>query len=157
MEFYCDCCHDVCVLRRLHIYETLLTHFSFFYSVGVIFALYMVCSLFYNYFVLQLRGFDLIPRYSFFSLSDTTEFFRGCMDRLRHRSSDSWHFSNGGMGSSWGHGQGGYRGLAASHEEGTSMLGGPPGFLDEQDEEDDEPETPRPGGTGMDRSGVIRL
>lgn len=130
--------------------------------VGIIFMLYIVCSLFYNYFVLQLRGFDIIPRYSFFSFSDTVEFFRKCTDRIRPRTSDSWHFGNGGMGSSWGRsgGHGGYRGLAASHEEGASMLGGPPGFLDEQDDEDeDDPETPRPlgGGDGMNRNGVIRL
>ncbi|TCD70112.1 hypothetical protein EIP91_004841 [Steccherinum ochraceum] len=129
--------------------------------VGIIFMLYIVCSLFHNYFVLQLRGFDLIPQYSFFSFSDTIEFFRSCVDRIKSRSSsDTWHYGNGGMGNSWGRsGGGGYDGLAASHEEGASMLGGPPGFLDEMDdEEEDDPETPRAAGGGeMDRSGVIRL
>ncbi|KAH8094614.1 mannose-6-phosphate receptor binding domain-containing protein [Cristinia sonorae] len=100
--------------------------------VGIVFGLYIVCSVFYNYFVLQLRGFDLVPRYSLFSLGDTIEFIRGCVERIRSRGSDPWE---------------GYRGVSASHEEGVSILSGPPGFLDEEDEEED----------GMDRDGIIRL
>lgn len=107
--------------------------------VGIVFMLYVVCSLFYNYFVLQLRGFDLVPRYSFFSVGDTLDFFRRGVDRLRGRSSA---FGSGG----------GYRGLAVSHEEGVSILSGPPGYLDEQDDEEE-----LEAANGIDHNGVIRL
>ena len=50
-------------------------------------------------------------------------------------------------------GNGGYRGL---DEEQTGMLSGPPGYLDEQDE--DELEQPDSGHRdGMDPNGIIRL
>ena len=51
-------------------------------------------------------------------------------------------------------GNGGYRGL---DEEQAGMLSGPPGFLDEED--DEEPEHPVENGrpVGMDTNGVIRL
>jgi len=132
--------------------------FAIFISlVAVLFFSYIVGGSFYNYFILQLRGFDVIPRYSFISLSDTIEFFRNLVDRMRS-SSGNLHLGSGGMGRSWGHSDGGYRGLANSHEEQTSMLGGPPGFLDEEDEEEAAHETgsgaPPPG---MDSEGVIRL
>lgn len=92
------------------------------------------------------------------------EFFRSCIDRVKSRGSDSFHYgggSGGGISRSWGGSSSGYRGLAGSTEEGVSILGGPPGFLDEEDEEEEE-ETdrndPERGRTqGMNSDGVIRL
>ena len=133
------------------------------FSAGVLFMLYIIVGLLYNRYVLELRGFDQIPRYSLISFSDTMEFFRDCIDRVKSRASGSFHFgggSGGGMSRSWGGSGSGYRGLAGSREEQTSMLGGPPGFLDEEDEEEEnadrnDPERGRV--EGMDSNGVIRL
>lgn len=122
--------------------------------------LYIILGLLYNRYVLELRGFDQIPRYSLISFSDTMEFFRSCIDRVKSRASDSFHYSGGGMSRSWGGSGSGYRGLAGSREEQTSMLGGPPGFLDEEDEEEEATDgnDPERGQTqGMDSDGVIRL
>lgn len=76
------------------------------------------------------------------------------MERIKSRSSDNMHFGNGGMGGWRRPGNGGYRGV---DEEQTGMLSGPPGFLDE--EEDEEPEHPAENErhAGMDSNGVIRL
>lgn len=91
--------------------------------------LYVICGTAYNYFVLGIRGFDVMPRYSLCSLSDTVDFLR------------DWTFQYGGEGwrDNWGSGSGRYSGLASSREEEGEMVGGPPGLLDEEDEE---------GGTG---------
>lgn len=132
------------------------------------FALYIVGGTLYNRYVLELQGMDQIPRFSFFSLSDTVEFVRDCVERVKGRSSDAWQSRNWGAqgwdsAGSWGSsGRHGYSGLRSAPEESQTMLGGPPGFLDEQDDEDDEEaqrapseENGRP--SGMDSSGVIRL
>ncbi|KAI0361132.1 hypothetical protein OH77DRAFT_1390872 [Trametes cingulata] len=131
---------------------------------AVIFALYLLGGTLYNRYVLELRGLDQIPRFSFFSLSDTLEFFRSCVERVKDRSSDAWHsrsfggrsWSNG-HGGSWGSsGRHGYSGLGGTPDEAQTMLGGPPGFLDEQDEEEEAAspaqENARPSG-GMDSNG----
>ena len=103
--------------------------------------------------VLGLRGLDIIPRYSFFSLRDTISFFRMCFDKIKERSSDTLHFGNSGMGGWRRPGNGGYRGL---DEEQAGMLSGPPGYLDEQDDEEEEQHT-NGHPTGIDSNGVIRL
>ena len=115
---------------------------------------YIVIGSIYNYSVLGLRGLDILPRYSLFSLRDTINFFQICIGKIKQRSSDGMHFGNGGMGGWRRPGNGGYRGL---DEEQAGMLSGPPGFLDEDDE--DEPEHPAENGraAGMDSDGVIRL
>ena len=113
---------------------------------------YIIVGGFYNYTVLGLRGLDIIPRYSLFSFRDTINFFHICFDKIKERSSDTLHFGNGGMGGWRRPGNGGYRGLDEEH---AGMLSGPPGFLDEQDEEEEEHENGHPA--GMDSSGVIRL
>lgn len=116
---------------------------------------YIIAGAFYNFFILGLRGFDIIPRYSLFSLRDSIQFFRSCFGRLRERS-DALHFGTGGMGSWGSRVNGGYRGLAGSREEETGMLSGPPGYLDEEDEEDEQHHhDSRP--EGVDPNGVIRL
>ncbi|CDO73171.1 hypothetical protein BN946_scf185007.g226 [Trametes cinnabarina] len=132
---------------------------------AVLFALYIIGGTLYNRYVLELQGFEQIPRFSFFSFTDTVEFFRDCLARVKHRSSDAWHTrSLGGRGwssgGSWGSfGRHGYGGLGASPDEAEGMLGGPPGFLDEEDEDEEAPrhsaENARP--SGMDSNGVIRL
>ncbi|KAI9057072.1 hypothetical protein FKP32DRAFT_1584706 [Trametes sanguinea] len=132
---------------------------------AVLFALYMIGGTLYNRYVLELQGFDQIPRFSFFSFTDTVEFFRDCVSRVKDRSSDAWHTRNsrgGGWssGGSWGSsGRHGYSGLGATPDEAQTMLGGPPGFLDEEDEDEEAPRPPEEGGrpSGMDSSGVIRL
>ena len=147
-------------------------------SVAVLFTLYLVGGTLYNRYVLELRGVDQIPRFSFFSFSDTVELVRNCVDRVKYRSSDAWGSGNlgaqnwGSGGGSWGgSGRRGYGGLRSTPEEAETMLGGPPGWLDEQDEEDDEEaarQAPEPAHvsqaennpsqpSGMDQNGVIRL
>ncbi|GJE86288.1 autophagy-related protein 27-like protein [Phanerochaete sordida] len=122
---------------------------------GLLLMTYIVVGGFYNYTVLGLRGLDILPRYSLFSLRDTINFFQICFERIKERSSETLHFGNSGMGG-WRRPalNGGYRGL---DEEQTGMLSGPPGYLDEMDEE--EPPHPANGraAAGMDDSGVIRL
>ncbi|OBZ68375.1 hypothetical protein A0H81_11620 [Grifola frondosa] len=135
--------------------------------IAIIFILYMIVGILYNRYVLELRGFDQIPRYSFFSFSDTVALVRGFVDRVRERSSDAWHSRSGSMGnwgnsSSWGSRSGrGYHGLAASRDEETAIMAGPPGFLDEQDDEEMDAQPRNEHGTanpeGMDSNGVIRL
>ena len=137
--------------------------------------MYIIGGFLYNRYVLELRGMDQIPRVSFFSFSDTVEFVRDCMERARDRSAEAWHsrkwgahsWRSGGGGSWGGSGRHGYSGLRSTPEEAQTMLiGGPPGFLDEEDEEDEEapprpPPHPHPGvntrPSGMDVNGVIRL
>lgn len=51
-------------------------------------------------------------------------------------------------------GSDGYRGL---DEERTGMLSGPPGFLDEDDEDESEHSAENGRAAGMDLNGVIRL
>lgn len=109
--------------------------------------LYILVGTFYNRYVLELRGLDQIPRISFGGIGD---FFRGSVDKLRPA---SWHVGGGGRT------RGGYRGLA---EEEGGLMAGPPGFLDEQDEEEPHaaaagPEAHNTRPTGMDSDGVIRL
>ena len=139
------------------------------FRIAVTFTVYIVAGTLYNRYVLELRGMDQIPRISFFSFRDTVELVRECMGRLKGRSSDAWESRNWGAqdwsssGGSWGgSGRHGYNGLRATPEEAETMLGGPPGFLDEQDEEDEERghEAGGAGGggpSGMDANGVIRL
>ncbi|KAI0715100.1 hypothetical protein C8Q76DRAFT_619010 [Earliella scabrosa] len=118
--------------------------------VAVLFSLYIVGGTLYNRYVLELRGMDQIPRFSFFSLSDTVDFVRDCLERVKGRSYDSWQSRNWGAqdwgsGGSWGNsGRQGYSGLRATPEESQTMLGGPPGFLDEQSDEDEEAPPPPP-------------
>lgn len=102
-------------------------------SLAVLFALYMVLGVLYNRFVLELRGLDQIPRYSLFSFGDSVALFHRCVDWIRSRS--AWH-SDSGLG--WANGGSAYSGLAASHDEQEAIMHGPPGFLDEQDEEEEE-------------------
>ncbi|KAI0800825.1 mannose-6-phosphate receptor binding domain-containing protein [Fomes fomentarius] len=134
--------------------------------VAVVFALYIVGGTLYNRYVLELRGMDQIPRFSFFSFSDTVELVHECLERVKGRSSDAWQSrnwgaQNWGSGGSWGSSdRQGYSGLRATPEESQTMLGGPPGFLDEQSDEDEEAPPPcqedsRP--SGLDADGVIRL
>lgn len=107
--------------------------------------LYILVGTFYNRYVLEMRGLDQIPRISFGGIGD---FFRSSVDKLRP---SSWHIGGGGRTR-------GYSGL--SEEEG-GLMAGPPGFLDEQDE--DEPHTATGPGAqnvrsdGMASDGVIRL
>lgn len=108
--------------------------------------------MFYNYFILGLRGFNTIPRYSLFSFTDTVNFVRTCISRVKERSG-SLHLGSGGMGSWGGRFGGGYRGLAGSREEEAGMLSGPPGYLDEEEEEEHHENPPQ----GMDSNGGIRL
>lgn len=105
------------------------------------FMLYIIVGTFYKRYVLELRGFDQIPRLSIISFSGTMTWVRDRIDHIRDRSS--------GGGRSGGSG---YRGLGGEDEP---MMHGPPGYLDEQDE--DEPhdleaqtgsEGARPAGTG---------
>ncbi|KAH9858250.1 hypothetical protein C2E23DRAFT_718615 [Lenzites betulinus] len=114
---------------------------------AVVFALYMIGGILYNRYVLELQGLEQVPRFSFFSFSDTLEFFRDCVGRVREQSSDAWHSRSWGSspGGSWGSsGRHGYRGAVGTADEAQTMLiGGPPGFLDEQDDEDEEAATPR--------------
>jgi len=136
---------------------------------AILFTLYIVLGTLYNRYVLGLQGLEQIPRFSFFSFSDTVEFLRSCAARVRHQSSDAWHSRGRGSGR-WGGGNGwgrssgnGYSGLAGSREEEEAIIGGPPGFLDEEEEEDDQPhesdgDAGQTGGAaGMDSNGVIRL
>jgi cation-dependent mannose-6-phosphate receptor len=110
-------------------------------------VLYIVLGTLYNFLVLDLRGLDAIPRYSLVSLRDTVAFFRKWYARFADRSAGGGYYG-GRRSNTSGH----YRGLG-DEEEG--MLSGPPGFLDEQDDEEEQPNRgPR---TGMDPSGVIRL
>ncbi|TFK94941.1 mannose 6-phosphate receptor domain-containing protein [Polyporus arcularius HHB13444] len=136
--------------------------------ITVLFALYMVGGTLYNRYVLEVRGMDQIPRFSFFSLSDTVAFFRECVERVKDRSSDAWGSRSlgapdWGRGGSWNRsGRQGYGGLHGSPEEAQTMLGGPPGFLDESDEDEEAPAPPahtqeNSGAAGMDTNGVIRL
>ncbi|CCM03786.1 uncharacterized protein FIBRA_05933 [Fibroporia radiculosa] len=110
---------------------------------GTVFMLYILVGTWYNRYVLELRGFDQIPRISFIPLGSIVSSVHSWIDRLRYGSSD-------GRGV-------GYRGLA--EEEG--MLSGPPGFLDEQDEEDphegDAQRSEDTSPVGIDSDGVIRL
>ena len=95
------------------------------------------------------------------------------MDRVKSPSSRPWH-ANGGVRSwdqqrSWGGGRvggrvgGPYNGLARTREEEEAIIGGPPGFLDEQDDDENENVGEREGSrsdprpTGMDADGVIRI
>ncbi|KAI0718869.1 hypothetical protein C8T65DRAFT_569940 [Cerioporus squamosus] len=116
--------------------------------IAVLFTLYIVGGTLYNRYVLELRGMDQVPRFSFFSFSDTVEFVRECVERVKDRSSDAWQSHNWGAqnwdrGGSWGSsGRQGYSGLHASPEEAQTMLGGPPGFLDEEDEDEEAPAPP---------------
>ncbi|KAI0783341.1 hypothetical protein C8Q75DRAFT_702697, partial [Abortiporus biennis] len=134
-----------------------------FTIIFVLFGLYFFSGIMYNYFVLQLRGFDVIPRYSLESLRDTIDFLKDCVIALWSRATSSFHSSSGISHRSWGNGGGGYRGLSSSREESTSILGGPPGFLDEDEDEEAAPglgHNPQVESTppqGMDSSGVIRL
>ena len=103
-----------------------------------------------------LRGLDIVPRYSVFSLRDTLQFFRRCIDRVKERSG-SLHFGTSGMGSWGSRANGNYRGLASSREEEAGMLSGPPGYLDEMDDEEEPHEDHSSRPEGMDSNGVIRL
>ena len=158
-------CARVCLVER-----TSPTHR--FHRAAVLFGLYIIIGTFYNRYVLELRGMDQFPRISFFSFTDTVEFVRNCVGRFKDRSSDTWQSRNWGAqswsngGGSWGSsGRHGYSGLRTTPEEGETMLGGPPGFLDEQDEEDEESGDGGHGmsgggqeqRSGMDANGVIRL
>ncbi|KAH9943997.1 uncharacterized protein BXZ73DRAFT_39083 [Epithele typhae] len=135
-------------------------------SIAVLFGLYLVGGTLYNRYVLELRGMDQIPSFSFFSLRDSMEFIQDCVGRLRRsfgRSSDAWQSRNwgaqdrwGGGGSWGGSGRAGYSGLRASAEEEEGMLPpGPPGFLDEEDEEEEEMGHGQANGppSGMDSEG----
>lgn len=88
------------------------------------------------------------------------EFCQNCAEQIQSYSCGALP-SGGGWRDrgNWGSGGGGYRGLAPSREEEASMLGGPPGFLDEEDDEEavhgSTPQNVQP--QGMDGSGVIRL
>ncbi|KAJ3540007.1 hypothetical protein NM688_g6286 [Phlebia brevispora] len=122
---------------------------------GILFFVYIIAGMFYNYFILGLRGGDVFPRYSLFSFRDTVQLFRRCIGRVKEQS-ESLHFGSGGMGSWGSRTNGRYRGLASSHEEEAGMLSGPPGYLDEEDEEEEEHQNgSRP--QGMDSDGTIRL
>lgn len=146
----------------------------------MLFALYLVGGTLYNRYVLELQGMDQIPKFSFFSFHETVEYVRDCVDRVKYRSSDAWHSRNWGAqnwssggGRQAGSGGAGYGGLRSTPEEAETMLGGPPGWLDEQDDSDEGDEEPArhapvppqgsqvendgSGRPGMDSSGVIRL
>jgi len=123
---------------------------------------YILVGSFYNRYVLELRGLDQIPRWSFFSFSDTVELVRNLSDRIRHGSSNSSAAWSGRR--NWSRADHSYRGMA---EEEEAMMAGPPGFLDEQDEEEDHTPAPQAPPTNvegesasskaMDENGVIRL
>ena len=116
--------------------------------------IYIIIGGVYNYTVLGLRGWDIVPRYSLFSFRDTINFFQICFRRIKERSSDTLHFGGGRMGGWSRPGNGGFRGL---DDEQTGMLSGPPGFLDEEDEDEDEHPAENSRSAGMDPNGVIRL
>ncbi|KZT72916.1 mannose 6-phosphate receptor domain-containing protein [Daedalea quercina L-15889] len=115
---------------------------------GTLLMLYILVGTFYNRYVLELRGFDQIPRISFAGIA---EFARSCVDRLKP---SSWHTGGGGWTRRT---RGAYRGLTG--EEG-GLMAGPPGFLDEQDEEESHAAAAGEHSTRpaeMDSDGVIRL
>lgn len=122
---------------------------------ATLFLVYIIAGMCYNYLVLGLRGLDLVPRYSVFSIRGTVQFLRSCVERVKEHS-ESLHFGSSGMGSWRSRPNGtGYRGLAQSREEEAGMLGGPTGYLDDEDEDEGHGSDSRP--TGMDSNGVIRL
>ncbi|KAM5531338.1 hypothetical protein V8D89_014983 [Ganoderma adspersum] len=90
--------------------------------VAVLFALYLVAGTLYNRYVLELQGMDQIPKFSFFSFNDTVEYVRDCVDRVKYRT--------------------GVMEAGPGQEEAESMLGGPPGWLDEQDDSDEDDSEP---------------
>ncbi|PCH34140.1 hypothetical protein WOLCODRAFT_63513 [Wolfiporia cocos MD-104 SS10] len=112
-------------------------------SVATIFMLYILVGTFYNRYVLELRGFDQIPRISIWSFDE----IRDRLHRVMNRS-----------GSGAGRRGSGYEGVA---EEEQAIMGGPTGWLEEQDAEGAQEQAaqqgrPPPAG-GMDPNGVIRL
>ncbi|OCH90052.1 hypothetical protein OBBRIDRAFT_731498 [Obba rivulosa] len=132
---------------------------------AILLTLYIVLGTLYNRYVLGLQGLEQIPRFAF--VGDIVEFLRSCAARVKDQSSDAWQSRGDGAagwggGVGWGRGAGSdYRGLAGSREEQEAIMGGPPGFLDEEDEEDDHPhesagdaQSSRP--TGMDSDGDNR-
>lgn len=110
--------------------------------------LYVICGTAYNYFVLGIRGFDVMPRYSLCSLSDTVDFLRDWTDSVKSYSSDRNQYGGEGWRDNWGSGSGRYSGLASSREEEGEMVGGPPGLLDEEDEEEERVQERVGEGTG---------
>ncbi|KAI0348164.1 hypothetical protein BDW22DRAFT_1320152 [Trametopsis cervina] len=103
-------------------------------TIGGLFVLYIILGTLYNFVVLDHRGLDAIPRYSLVSLQDTVTFIRRCYARFADRPSGGSFY-----GSRRANMNSGYRGLGGTGDEEEGMLSGPPGFLDEQDEDEEEP------------------
>lgn len=121
---------------------------------GGLLTLYITVGVLYNYLVLDLRGLDVIPRYSLFTMQDAIKVFRACFARVLGRTAGAFHSGNGRAGM-----HGGYSGLSGARDEEEGMLSGPTGFLYEDEEEEDEPElsTPAAQPQGANSNGVIRL
>ena len=60
-------------------------------SALVLVMLYLVGGTLYRRYVLQLRGFDQIPRVSFFSFTDTLEIIQSVCDRFAGQRARSWN------------------------------------------------------------------
>lgn len=60
-------------------------------SALVLVMLYLVGGTLYRRYVLQQRGFDQIPRVSFFSLTDTLERIQSVRDRFAGQRARSWN------------------------------------------------------------------
>lgn len=133
------------------LFGSILTRLTCPGRTGTLLVLYVVVGSLYNYLVLDLRGLDVIPRYSLVSLRGSVSALGTCFARVSERSSSAFHFggNRGDIG-------GDYRGLSASRDEEEGMLSGPPGFLDD---EDDEPHHDSHNSQlrNMGSNGVIRL
>jgi len=57
----------------------------------VLLMLYFVGGTLYNRYVLHLRGFDQIPRFSLFSFTDTLDCCQNCCDRFAGTRAQPWH------------------------------------------------------------------
>lgn len=146
-------------VKRLHI-SSISTLSRSMDRAGTLLVLYVVVGTLYNYLVLDLRGVDLVPRYSVFSLQDTLHLLSSVKDRLVEAKDRFLYSRRGG----WSSGVStGYRGVASSREEEAGILGGPSGFLDEEDEDEEAPAddsqgyTSHPSTAGLNADGVIRL
>ncbi|TFY80586.1 hypothetical protein EWM64_g3419, partial [Hericium alpestre] len=125
----------------------------------IVLMLGLVGGTLYRRYVLQLRGFEQIPRISFFSFTDTLNALQTCGDRLLGRRGEAWH-ENSQSWTARGTGRGrGFDRLPTLPEEEEAIMEG----ADEHQHEppDEEPthehgvqaaEAPTQGGDG-----VIRL
>jgi len=117
----------------------------------VAFISYIVVGTIYRRYVLNLRGFDQLPRISIFSFSDSLSFCRGLGERFKSRSAAPPSFG------AWGRNRGGFQQLPTNYDEQESMLNGGRYSLDDDDEEATAGENGANHPPNMDSQGVIRL